>query len=123
MAAAALRAAALAALLACCAAWTEADQPKLSPHEVMVRVIRVNNGTVDLEVRDIPGKGRGLVAFRDMAKNQVAVQLPHTMAFQLAPAGKAVEVRAGDTRCHGAQTRLCASGWYSRRFYRQAPAA
>ena len=97
MAAAALRAAALAALLACCAAWTEADQPKLSPHEVMVRVIRVNNGTVDLEVRDIPGKGRGLVAFRDMAKNQVAVQLPHTMAFQLAPVGKAVEVRAGNT--------------------------
>ena len=96
MAATFLRALALATTLACCAAWAVQGQDpnaKIGPHEVLIRVIRVNNGTVDLDVRDVPGKGRGLVAFRDMAKNQVAVHLPRAMAFQLAPVTKALEVR------------------------------
>ncbi|KAK9835038.1 hypothetical protein WJX81_006138 [Elliptochloris bilobata] len=40
------------------------------------------------------GRGRGLVAFRNMAKNQIAVQLPKSMAFQLAPVSKALEESA-----------------------------
>lgn len=100
MAATFLRALALATTLACCAAWAVQGQDpnaKIGPHEVLIRVIRVNNGTVDLDVRDVPGKGRGLVAFRDMAKNQVAVHLPRAMAFQLAPVTKALEVRPPPT--------------------------
>lgn len=100
MAAVFLRALALATTLACCAAWAvQGEDPnvKIGPHEVLIRVIRVNNGTVDLDVRDVPGKGRGLVAFRDMAKNQVAVHLPKAMAFQLAPVTKALEVRPPPT--------------------------
>ena len=91
MAAGALCVLALAALLAVCGA---EEQPKLGPHEVLIRVIRINNGTVDAEVRDVPGRGRGLVAFRPMKKNTIAVKLPRTMAFQLAPVTKALEARS-----------------------------
>jgi len=91
VAAGALCALALGALLAVCGA---EEQPKLGPHEVLIRVIRINNGTVDAEVRDVPGRGRGLVAFRPMKKNTIAVRLPRTMAFQLAPVTKALEARS-----------------------------
>ncbi len=93
MAAGALCALALGALLAVCGA----EEQKLGPHEVLIRVIRINNGTVDAEVRDVPGRGRGLVAFRPMQKNTIAVRLPRTMAFQLAPVTKALEARSSPT--------------------------